>query len=99
MRPNAGDKPERLSYFEAQKAMVPQSFALRAYGSILAGFMPVIILVLKIVLSAVTPVLRQALEEFLVTKYQEALVSENPYDEFLYEFFLRILSIPIPTTP
>jgi len=56
-----------------------------------------IVLILKVILAAVTPILRDALEEFLIQKYLDALQTENPYDELLFEFLLRILSIPIPS--
>lgn len=52
--------------------------------------------ILKLVLFAITPFLRAALEDFLIAQYKEALTTPNEADDLFYEFLLRILSIPIP---
>jgi len=58
--------------------------------------MDLLVPILKVILAAITPFLRAALEEFLIKEYKEALETENEFDDLLFEFLLRILSIPIP---
>ena len=63
------------------------------------GFTWIINILVKI-LSALFPQvseqLKAALQEFLLDFYKKAMETDNPWDDFLARFLLRIFSIPIP---
>ena len=52
--------------------------------------------VLRPLVDIVSPTLRKELEDFLIGYYHKAIATENPYDDFLARFLLRIFAIPIP---
>ena len=47
------------------------------------------------ILSAITPVLRDALEDFVKDYYKKSLETDNPWDDFLALFLARMLNIPV----
>lgn len=52
--------------------------------------------VLRPLVDIVSPTLRKKLEDFLIGFYNDAIASENPWDDFLARFLLRIFDISIP---
>lgn len=52
--------------------------------------------VLKVIIPVISPTLRDELEKVMLTLYQKAMETDNPWDDFLMRFLLRILGIPIP---
>lgn len=64
------------------------------------GFTWIIQILIKILASLfpqITTELRYQLERFLLDFYDKAMETDNPWDDFLARFLLRIFSIPIPT--
>lgn len=64
------------------------------------GFTWIISLLVKIfkaLFPQITEELRQELENFLLAFYRHAMETDNPWDDFLARFLLRIFSIPIPS--
>lgn len=56
-----------------------------------------LIAVLKVILPVLSPTLRDELEKVMVSLYNKAMETDNPWDDFLMRFLLRILGIPIPS--
>lgn len=52
--------------------------------------------ILRPLVDIVSPTIRKRLEDFLIDFYNDAIETENPYDDFLARFLLRIFAIPIP---
>ena len=48
------------------------------------------------IMKALTPALREALEGFLLDYYEKATETDNPWDDFLALFLLRIFGISAP---
>lgn len=44
----------------------------------------------------VSPTIRKELEDFLINLYNKAIETDNPWDDFLARFLLRIFAIRIP---
>ena len=64
------------------------------------GFTWIISLLIKTLLALfpqISEELRKALIEFLLDFYRKAMETDNPWDDFLARFLLRIFSIPIPS--
>lgn len=53
-------------------------------------------LLLTPIVRAITPTLEQELEKFLLRFHAKALATENPLDDLLSGFLLRIFDIPDP---
>lgn len=56
-----------------------------------------VVTVLKPIMSILTPMIREELEKFALKFYAKAESTDNPWDDFLAEFMLKILGIPVPT--
>jgi len=68
-------------------------------GLALPGWlMAILIAIIAIIVSHVTPKLREKLVEFLLAFYQDAKESENRWDDYLALFLLIIFGVPIPET-
>lgn len=52
--------------------------------------------VLSPVVGVISEELKAELETFLIKYYHKAMETENPWDDFLARFLLRILDIPVP---
>jgi len=52
--------------------------------------------VLAAIIPVLSPALRGELEKAMLSLYAKAMESDNPWDDFLMRFLLRILGIPIP---
>jgi hypothetical protein len=52
--------------------------------------------VVKPIIKAVTPIIRDALEEALLKLYAKAEATENPWDDWLVGFLLDVLAIERP---
>lgn len=52
--------------------------------------------ILRPLVDIVSPTIRKRLEDFLIDFYNDAIETENPYDDFLARFLLRIFAISIP---
>jgi len=64
------------------------------------GFTWIIQILIKILFGLfpqVSEQLRKALVDFLLEFYAKAMETDNPWDDFLARFLLRIFSIPIPS--
>lgn len=64
------------------------------------GFTWIISLLVKILASLfpqISEQLKVMLTEFLLEFYRKAMETDNPWDDFLARFLLRIFSIPIPS--
>jgi len=48
------------------------------------------------IVGTLTPVISQALNAFLTDLYRKALVTENPWDDYVVGMLLDILAIPRP---
>ncbi len=55
-----------------------------------------LVVVLKPIIDILTPVIRTELEKLVVKFYAKAEATENPWDDFLAEFLLKILGLPVP---
>lgn len=56
-----------------------------------------LVAILGPVMAALTPMLRDELEKLALKFYKHAESTSNPWDDFLAEFLLRIMGIPIPS--
>lgn len=66
------------------------------------GFTWIINILIKILATLfpqISQELRISLERFLLDFYSNALRTDNPWDDFLARFLLRIFSIPLPPEP
>lgn len=52
--------------------------------------------VLAVIMPVLSPALREELVKVMLNLYEKAMATENPWDDFLMRFLLRILGIPIP---
>ncbi len=52
--------------------------------------------VMRPLVDIVSPTLRKELEDFMIGFYNRALETDNPWDDFLARFLLRIFAISIP---
>lgn len=52
--------------------------------------------ILRPVIDAATPWLRDQILQFLTGLYRKAKETENPIDELLVEFLLRLFDLPMP---
>jgi len=52
--------------------------------------------VLRVIMPVLTPEIKELLVDFLVVFYHKAMATDNPWDDFLARFLLRILGIPVP---
>ncbi|MBA7710613.1 hypothetical protein ES703_119558 [subsurface metagenome] len=55
-----------------------------------------IVEILRPLVDIVSPTIRKRLEDFLIDFYNNAIETENPWDDFLARFLLRIFAISIP---
>lgn len=60
------------------------------------GVMGLIALLLRPILKAVTPMLKDLVEDNLIKLYNKAVATENPIDDLFMEFLLNILDIDVP---
>lgn len=51
---------------------------------------------LKPIMAAVTVKFREEITEWLHKKYSEAQLTENPWDDYLFEFLARMLGVSLP---
>ena len=66
-------------------------------GTTFTWIINLIVAVLKPIMAVLTPMLRDELSGVLTDFYKKAASSASPWDDFLAEFLLKILGIPIPT--
>jgi len=52
--------------------------------------------VLAVIMPVLSPALREELVKVMLLLYNKAMETDNPWDDFLMRFLLRILGIPIP---
>lgn len=57
----------------------------------------ILISLLAVIIPAISPVLRERLEKFLLEFYHDAMETDRAWDDFLARFLLRIFGIPVPT--
>lgn len=60
------------------------------------GILRVVGMLLIPILRAITPTLEEELEKFLLKFHGKCLATENPLDDLLSTFLLRIFDIPVP---
>lgn len=65
-------------------------------GISLTWLIGIIASVLSPIIGLITPVIKNALNEFLTKLYLDALKTPNPWDDFLVGLLLDILAIPRP---
>lgn len=53
------------------------------------------ILILGPIVRLISVTFRDELTEFIQKKYKEALQTENPWDDFFFEFLAKLLGIPV----
>lgn len=53
--------------------------------------------ILALILPLVTSKIRDEVEEFIVKKYQAALATDNPWDDFLFEFLATAFKVNLPS--
>lgn len=71
-------------------------FHLPNPGVTMTWILKIVLLLLKPILAIVTPILLAELKKALLSFYEHAAETENPWDDFLAEFLLKILGIPTP---
>ena len=54
---------------------------------------------LGLILPLVTRSIREELVEFIQKKYTAAVATDNPWDDYLYEFLATALRIDLPEIP
>lgn len=52
--------------------------------------------VMRPLVDIISPTLRKELEDFLIGFYRRSIETENPWDDFLARFLLRIFDVSIP---
>lgn len=55
-----------------------------------------VLAVLKVIMPVLSPTLREELNKLMLSLYEKAMATDNPWDDFLMRFLLRILGIPVP---
>ena len=55
----------------------------------------IVVLMLRPIFNAITPILRKELEDFLKEYYAKAQESENPWDDYFAEFLCHLLGIEV----
>lgn len=76
--------------------MEPKDIKLANPGIGWTWIVNLLVAVLKVILPVLSPTLREELEKVMVSLYNKAMETDNPWDDFLMRFLLRILGIPIP---
>jgi len=71
-------------------------FKIANPGITLKWVIRLVLLLLKPIMTIVTPTLRKELESFLVAYYKKAEETENPWDDFLALFLLNIFDVSVP---
>jgi len=61
-----------------------------------SGVVRIIQIILAPVLSVITPMIKDALEELMIKLLGKARETENPIDDMFVEFLFRLLSLDIP---
>jgi hypothetical protein len=56
----------------------------------------VLVTVMRPIVTALTPAIKTALSDFLTDLYRKAVLTENPWDDYLMGLLLDILGIPRP---
>ena len=79
-----------------EKMIEGLNYSMANPGITLPWLVGLILKLLGPIMSALTPVLRKALEEFIIDYYKKAAETENPWDDFLALFLARILGITLP---
>ena len=74
----------------------PQDFNAPNPGIGFTWIIQILIRILLTLFPQISEELRRALIEFLLEFYRKAVETDNPWDDFLARFLLRIFSIPIP---
>lgn len=74
--------------FQAPNPGIGFSWIINILIKIFAGLFP-----------QVSAELRKHLETFLLDFYDRAMGTDNPWDDFLARFLLRVFSIPVPPEP
>jgi len=52
--------------------------------------------VLRPVMKAITSKFREEITEWLQGKYEEAKLTDNPWDDYLFEFLAKMLGVTLP---
>lgn len=55
----------------------------------------IIVAVLGPIVRLISAKFRDELTEWVQKKYKEALATENPWDDFFFEFLAKLLGIPV----
>jgi len=55
----------------------------------------IIVIVLKPIVNALTPIIREEIEKAVKVWYPKALATPNPWDDFLVGFLAKILKIDV----
>jgi len=55
----------------------------------------ILVLILKPVVNALTPIIREEIEKAVKAWYPKALATPNPWDDFLVGFLAKILKIDV----
>ena len=56
---------------------------------------PILVLILKPIVNALTPIIREEIEKAVKSWYPKALATPNPWDDFLVGFLAKILKIDV----
>lgn len=65
-------------------------------GTSWSWIIQLLVTVLKPILNILTPMIREELEKLAIKFWEKAETTDNPWDDFIAEFILRILGMPIP---
>ena len=95
------DRLRRRTYEEdiglRPREMIPGLNYPRANPGIsLPWLVGLLLKLLRPVMGALTPALKKALDEFLLKFYKDSLETDNPWDDFLALFLLRMFGIEEP---
>lgn len=55
----------------------------------------ILVLILKPIVNALTPIIREEIEKAVKAWYPKALATPNPWDDFLVAFLAKILKIDV----
>lgn len=67
-----------------------------ASGKTWGAILRIIAIILSPLLKAISPLIKDALEDGMIKLLEKARATENPIDDYFVEFLFRILRIDIP---
>jgi len=79
-------RPKKIKGVQETGGLTPVSWS---------WLVPVIVMVLKPIIKALTPFIREEIEKAIKAWYPKAVATPNPWDDFLVGFLAEILKIDV----